>query len=930
MSERETPWPGGFTGLGRLFERASALVTVKGRDGRYLFANTRFLEAVGRAAGEVLGRDDEALLGPVAAAEVAASDRRVWESGEALELEQRLPLAGGEQVYLTVKFPVTGRSGEPEALCAVAVDFTERRQMRDALSNVAFGVSAATGGNVFREIVRYLARTLEVDFAFVGELTGEGRQGLATLAVYDRGEIVENIAYDLAGTPCERVVGQAFHYIPDGVRARFPGDTMLSRLGFESYAGYPLYDSGGRALGLIAVTHRGPLRNRPLVESILRIFSVRAAAELERLRSEQERRISEESYRAIFEAAEDAIFVHDIDTGAIVDVNPKACQAYGYDHDELLGVDPGVLSSGRGPYTPEEAAARIRRAREGETLRFEWHRRNKDGTLHWDEVCLKRASIGGTPRVIAMTREISQRRRAEALLRATVEASLDCIVGMDMDGRVVEFNAAAERVFGYRREEVIGRPLADLMIPERHRAAHHAGMARYRDEGTGAVLNRRMEVEACRADGSEFPAELTIASAEGEEGDLFIGYLRDISDRRRAEGERERLEAQLRQAQKMEAIGHLTGGIAHDFNNILTGIMGYVTLAEERAGAAGDDKLVRYLGRARRSGERARDLIQQMLTFSRGRKGEPRALSLTPVVREAVRLLGPMLPSSIEIETRLETDLPIVMVDPVHVEQVVMNLCINARDAMHGRGALHIDLRRIPGLEAVCASCRRQVTGDHVVLSVGDSGEGIAPEVLERMFEPFFSTKGVGKGSGMGLATVHGIVHEHGGHVLVDTAVGRGTTLRVLLPVAGAAAQGAVALAEGAAGDPQRTAPLRGRLLLADDDRDVLELMQDLLAEWGLTVTACANGAEACERFAEDPERYDLALLDQTMPRMTGLEVARCLLAQRPSLPVLLYSGYSEALSEESVAREGIRALLRKPLDHAALRAELERLLPRP
>jgi nitrogen-specific signal transduction histidine kinase/CheY-like chemotaxis protein len=408
---------------------------------------------------------------------------------------------------------------------------------------------------------------------------------------------------------------------------------------------------------------------------------------------------------------------------------------------------------------------------------------------------------------------------------------------------------------------------------------------------------------------------------------VFIGYMRDITERKRAEAERGRLEAQLRQAQKMEAIGHLAGGIAHDFNNILTGVMGYVAMASERAGRHGDERLGRYLDRAHRSGQRAQDLIRQLLTFSRGQRGEPRPLDLAALVRDAVGLLGSTLPSSLELSLDLPEDLPPVNMDPVHVEQVLMNLCINARDAMEGTGHLRVAVAARHLSEAVCASCRQPVRGRFVELAVGDSGPGIAPAHLERIFEPFFTTKAVGKGSGMGLSTVHGIVHEHGAHLVVDTAPREGTVFRVLFPALDGPGARSGGAAEAGTGSAPVPGGLQGRVLVVDDDESVSELMQDLFESWGLEVVVARDGAAGLEAFSRDTRGFDLALLDQTMPRMTGLELAGHLLALRPRLPILMYTGYSEHISERRVKQAGVHALLRKPVDPALLYARVRDLL---
>jgi two-component system cell cycle sensor histidine kinase/response regulator CckA len=683
--------------------------------------------------------------------------------------------------------------------------------LRESLRLAAVGVATPGAGNVFRELVRHLAVALDVDHAFIGVLEPGSTDTVRVISGYFFRQFDDDFTYDLKDTPCENVIGQQFRFYAEGVQRLF-ADPHVKELQTEGYAGIPLYDSRGGVLGIMSIAHRKPLHDPALIEDLLKIFSVRAAVELERRYADQARSEKEQELR-----------------------------------------------------------------------------------------------------------------KSEDRLRATVEAAIDCIVAMDSKGRVIEFNPAAEQCFGYRRNDILGEPLAERIIPARFRAGHESGMARFRATGRGDYLGKRVEVTALRADGSEFPAELAIDVAQGEEGEIFIGYIRDITERHEAEEQRQRLEGQLRQAQKMEAIGQLTGGIAHDFNNILTAMLGYMVLAEEQAETLADDRLVRYLDRSQRAGQRARDLIQQMLTFSRGQHGEPRPVALAPLIREWIGLLGTTLPSSIEIRTDLDPEAPEAMADPVQLEQVLMNLCINARDAMQGHGTLTMSLCRVTHGDCVCASCRQPVAGEFVEIAVSDTGPGVPVEVQERMFEPFYSTKEVGHGSGMGLPMVHGIIHEHGGHLLLDSRPGVGTALRILLPPLAAVDAVKTPTDSGEARMDARL--LDGRVLLVDDEPAVSEFMQDLLQDWGMVVEVQNSSVDACTSFSEDPDHYDLVILDQTMPRMTGMEVAEQLLKLRPDLPVLLYTGYSNEVNAEQVSQAGIRALINKPVDTARLHELIRQVL---
>jgi len=922
--------------LQQILDNTTAVVFAKDIEGRYLFVNRRFRALFRKRGAEIVGRTDADIFDPEMAARFRANDLKVLETRRPIEFEEQAPQRDGVHTYLSVKFPLSDRDGVPYAVCGIATDISDRKRHEDALRSAALAVSEAEGPTLFQELVRYLATILRVDVAFIALHNGECPDKLFMQAFYLDGKIIESFDYPRAGTPCETIIGKEFRLYPSRLTELFPLDKDFRSLGLQAYAGYPLNDSRGRPLGLISVVTRTQLPDHDFTEAILKIFAARAASEIERQQSDEALRNSEASYRAIFEASNDPIFIHDWNTGTIVDVNPRACTVYGYSRDEMLRLGVGDLSSGVPPYTAEGAGRYIADAKRGVATRFEWQRRNKDGSLHWDEVSLSSAMIAGQRRVLAITREITERKereealkRSEGRLRATIEAALDPVIGMDGAGRIIEFNAAAERCFGHPRESALGRSLAELVIPPRFRQGHTEGLKRYHTTGSGPFLGKRVEVTATRADGSEFPAELAIGVAPSREGDIFIGYLRDVTERRRAEEERGRLEAQLRQAQKMEAIGHLTGGIAHDFNNILTSIMGYVVLASERQARFADPRLGKYLEQAHLACQRARDLIQQMLTFSRGQRGEPRPLSLPPLVRESLKLLRSSLPATMELHSALDEDVPSVMLDPVQLEQILMNLCINSRDAMAGMGHIHVSTRHLPQADLECTSCHQKAGGNCVELAVEDSGPGVPPEILDRIFEPFFSTKEVGKGSGMGLSTVHGIVHENGGHVVVETAPGRGARFRVLFPALGSASVAASSVrAKDLTGVSTTPCAVVGRVLVVDDEEMVGDFMGDLLQGRGLEVQVLRDPRDALERIRRNPRAFDLIVTDQTMPGLTGLDLARQISSVAPGLPIILCTGYSEGIEEKDLAAAGIRALLGKPVEPGALLELIRTSLP--
>ncbi len=519
-----------------------------------------------------------------------------------------------------------------------------------------------------------------------------------------------------------------------------------------------------------------------------------------------------------------------------------------------------------------------------------------------------------------------ERARTESALKASEElygsvfnSVLDGIVMITTDGVVVDVNPALIRMSGYSREELLGQSIYRFVTSRGKAKAFYDNVL---SNGRACAEGRSMH-----RSGTPWFCEYRATLVHFRGRPHVLQMVRDITERKEAEDARATLEEQLRHAQRMEAIGQLTGGIAHDFNNILTGLLGYVEVAKEHVETLQDAKLSRYLDRAHRSGLRARNLVQQMLTFSRGQRGQPRPVDLAHITREMIALLESTLPSSIELTNHIPERLPTIVMDPLHFEQVLLNLCINSRDAMNGVGKLVIELSERQCTDCVCcASCRLPLGGSFVELTITDSGPGIPPEIQQRMFEPFFSTKESNMGTGMGLAIVHGIVHEYGGHLVVKSEVGRGTSIRVLLPCDPAALTIPVQ-------SPQTNASssvepnLEGHVLCVDDNPEVGEFVQELLEQWGLKVTRFDDSLLARAHFEVHPDDFDFVLLDQTMPAMTGLELATVLLTLRPALAILLYTGYSDRVNEETVKAAGVRALIKKPLDLAHFRRQVEALL---
>jgi signal transduction histidine kinase len=423
-------------------------------------------------------------------------------------------------------------------------------------------------------------------------------------------------------------------------------------------------------------------------------------------------------------------------------------------------------------------------------------------------------------------------------------------------------------------------------------------------------------------------AKLRRTSLELEEGvtlrtkDLQEANIRlevQIRERQQAEDEKKRLAAQVRRSQKMETIGTLAGGIAHDFNNILSAILGHTQLASTKI--THDSSAQENLRYVLAAGRRGKDLVSQILAFSRQTEHERRPMHLGPAIEEVLSLLRATLPTTIEIKAELETKPATVLADPSQMHQVFANLCANAAHAMRdGGGTLEV---RLEAIDITHERTQKLAPGPYLQVMIRDTGIGMEPAVLERIFDPFFTTKNAGEGTGMGLAVVHGIIASHGGTIKVDSSPGRGTAFVICLPRIGAPV----------APNPLSTDQLQvggvggSKVLFVDDEQPLVEVGKELLELLGYDVEVRTSSVEALELFQAAPERFDVVITDQTMPNMTGEELSRRLLSIRSDLPIILCTGFSFAMTEERAKDAGVRSLLQKPLLGQDLAHALEGVL---
>ncbi len=511
-----------------------------------------------------------------------------------------------------------------------------------------------------------------------------------------------------------------------------------------------------------------------------------------------------------------------------------------------------------------------------------------------------------------------ERHESELRYRSLFDTSINGICFLSLDGKVEAANPALCKLLGLSLEEV---QLVGSNFEELTSVAWQEADASAREQILMRGWCDSYRKELRRRDGSHVPVSVQawLVRDEDEVPQRIMCMVRDITDITRMEAERDELQRGLRQAQKMEAVGQLAGGIAHDFNNILASILGYAELAARRQPQTGDAKLGNYLEQIHAAGARARDLIRQLLLFSRAGRNEARVQEIAGLLQETARMLRPTLPASLRLRTYINQQLPPVRVDTVGLQQVVMNLVINARDACNGHGEVRLIARHTTAGGLRCASCHEELRGNWVEVAVCDQGSGIPPEVRERMFDPFFTTKEVGQGTGMGLAVVHGVVHEFGGHIVLESSRSR-TTFRVLLPEA----------AEVPAELPVRE-PLtnlhagRGELVMVVDDEELVAgMLGELLRSAGYEALIFTDSTRAAMHLEDVATPVAALITDQVMPGLEGDELIHLARRYRPALPVIRLSAQGGGLVEA-----GDDPVLVKPVQGQELLQALYKIMQR-
>lgn len=546
-------------------------------------------------------------------------------------------------------------------------------------------------------------------------------------------------------------------------------------------------------------------------------------------------------------------------------------------------------------------------------IRVEYRWQRADGNYIWieDNAVLVRDETGKPKEIIGTWLDITERKqildalkKSEAKYRLIAENVSDFIFTADLDFNYTYISPSVKSQRGYSPHELMKHRMGDTLTPSSAKIIREAIKEELEIENkksNGESRPRKLELEAYTKDGNIIWVEVVLSLTYDQNNNPtgILGVTRDITERKKAEEEKEALKKQLLQTQKMEALGTLAGGIAHDFNNILSIIFGYVDLAIMDINIP--DRLQVHLDEVSKAARRAKDLITQILTLSRRKEQEKKPLRLSIIVKEALKLLHSTIPASIEIRHNIDSH-ETVIADSTQVHQIIMNLCTNAYHAMRNTGGiLAVSLKDMEITDEDFLTDLGILPGKYIRLEISDTGAGMDDETKEKIFDPYFTTKEIGEGTGLGLSVVHGIVSSHGGYIKVYSDLGVGTTFHVYLPAVGGSAD--------PSGTIEKKEPVKGgkeRIMVVDDEEKIINITNEVLVKYGYNVITCNNSMFALQEFEKDSEKYELIITDMTMPHMNGIELAKKVLEIRPDIPIILCSGYSELINKEIAEKMGL------------------------
>jgi PAS domain S-box-containing protein len=893
--------------------------------GDCLFVNQRWQEMTEISFTAASGQGWLQALHPDDRDRVNSEWYNTTQTGQEFSLEYRFKKPQGQVIWVAGRAvplyndlgTVIGYLGTVTDISEQQAALRERQQREKILTDIASGVTTQTGENFFPSLVEYLTKTLEVDYASVCTVTTPERERVRILAFYDQKQgqtSLENFEYDLAGTPCGNVVGRELCIYPDSIQALFPDDHWLQDIEAEGYAGMPIFAQTGQALGLISIIDSKPLQNTELITEVLKIFASRATSELERQQAEIALRKSEQRFRGIFDQTFQFMGLLE-PNGKIIEANQTALDFIGATVADVIGkpfwLTPWWAISEQARELCQQA---VLRGAKGEFVRFEVdHLGTENHIITVDfSVTPVKDETGQVVMLIPEGRDISELKQAEAKIReqaALLDLAHDAILVRNFDNVITFWNRGAAEMYGWTKAEAIGIISHQLLQTkfsssltaietELFQAGHWEGeLIHQRQDGTTVIVMGRWSL---LKDNAGHPKQI-----------LEIHH--DIT-------EQKQLESQFLRTQRLESLGTLAGGIAHDLNNILAPILGFAQLLPRKLTNL-DEPTLRIFKIIETNAQRGTALVKQILTFARGLDGDNNTLKLQDVVQirhlitEIRQIITETFPKTIELQVSIPKNLWTVNGDINQLHQVLMNLAVNARDAMPNGGRLAIITENFTVDERYARLHLEAEIGSYVLITVADTGIGIAPEIIDRIFEPFFTTKAVGRGTGLGLSTVIGIVKSHGGFIdVISETKGehQGTQIKVFLP----ASETTDLATEETEIIPQGNGEL---ILVVDDEIPILEVTKATLETYNYRVLTAKDGIEAIALYAQNHNGINLVIIDIMMPSMDGKTAIRTLKKINPDIKIIAISGLISSQEMITEIDNNVSAFISKPYSNDEL-----------
>jgi PAS domain S-box-containing protein len=885
-----------------------------------------------------------------------------------LELEYRIVRPDGEIRWLQDRRQVIyDGNNRPIRWDGIASDISEQQRREEILKDIASGMSIEAGENFLPSLVRYLSQALQVDCAYVGELVPPGAYSIKTQAVYNKGQIIDNFEYGLAGTPCINVVQNELCIYPQGVRQLFPDSARLAQMQAESFAGMPILDSAEKIVGLICIVNSKPFADVPLIEEVLSIFASRVTTELERQQAEADLQQSNRILQSI----------SSIQTQYLAEVKPEILFARMLElllelTESVYGFIGEIQIAADGSPTMEKSYLKFRDRRNlesqamtnvgwnnltrlsarippldlevdrlqtlfdavmvtGETviancpgddskqgepplntfLSVPFYKNgkmtgmvgiaNRQGGYNQALVDYLQPFLDTCSRIIEAYQNERQKQQAIAKnleQAALLDVATDAIMVLRLDNQVLFWNRGAEKLYGWTEAEALAIDANQLLDP--------TNSARLKEIQQTAIAQGEWQGELSQVTkaGKKIIVESRWTLVRDTEPSSFLVVNTDIT-------EQKQLERQFLRTQRLESLGTLAGGIAHDLNNILAPILGFAKLLPLRLPNV-DEQTEGFFKIMETNALRGSALVKQILTFSRGLEGDRGIVGIRHLIAEIGEIINETFPKSIELEIDVPKTLSTVNADVNQLHQVLMNLAVNARDAMPHGGTLSIKADNFTVNSEYARLHLDAAEGSYVLITVTDTGVGIPPEIVDRIFEPFFTTKEIGRGTGLGLSTVIGIIKSHGGFVDVKSDCLQGTQFKIFLP----AYDTTVSPTEENAAIPQG----RGELVLVvDDESSMREVTKATLETYNYKVLTASNGIEAIALYAREHQAIELVIMDIMMPEMDGKTAIRTLKQINPEVNIVAVSGL---ITSQEIVKEldsDVRAFMSKPYTNEEL-----------